>query len=167
MDPTVCPATTTTTSSNQFPTSSNQLPTTNCPTNQLSTSSNQLLGQTFRPISSNQLIASYFFIHSQHSEKEGRQDRTESKLRYHYQYHHNHPPPLLPPQLLQMKRWGEERREEEPQKTQSHSHSHTHTQKKGREQKLMINVVGWLLPHTRPGHAQFINVRKMASSLGK
>ena len=37
-------------------------------------------------------------------------------------------PPQLPttttsPQLLQMKRWGEESREEEPQKTQSHSHS--------------------------------------------
>ena len=39
-------------------------------------------------------------------------------------------PPQLPtttstPQLLQMKRWGEENREQEPQKTQSHSHSYS------------------------------------------
>ena len=46
----------------------------------------------------------------------------EEKLRYHYQYHHYLPTPLAP-QLLQMKRWGKESREEEPQKTQSHSHS--------------------------------------------
>ena len=105
------------------------------------TSINQLLGQTFRPISSNQLLANYFSIHSQHSKKEGRQGRIELKLRYYYQYHLNHPPPLLPPQLLQMKRWGEERREEKPQKTQSHSHT-----LKKRQQKIMIDVMGWLLP---------------------
>ena len=113
------------------------------------TSSNQQLGQTFRPISSsNQLLANYFSIHSQHSKKEGRQGMIELKLRYYYQYHHNYPP-----QLLQMKRWGEERREEEPQKTQSHSHSHT---LKKIQQKIMIDVMGWLLPPhssgTRPAH---------------
>ena len=117
------------------------------------TSSNQLLGQTFRPISSNQLLANCFSIHSQHSKKEGRKGRIELKLTYYYQYHHNHPPPLLPPQLSQMKRWEEERREEEPQKTQSHSHSHT---LRKRQQKIMIDVTGWLFtPHssgTRPAH---------------
>ena len=49
-------------------------------------------------------------IHSQHSEKGGRQDRMEKKLRYHYQYHHNYLPPPLLPQLLQMKRWGGEKK---------------------------------------------------------
>ena len=48
-----------------------------------------VVGQTFRPISSkkkllakqliasqnNQLLANYFFIHSQHSEKDGKQER--------------------------------------------------------------------------------------------
>ena len=58
-----------------------------------------------------------------YTEKGGRQDRMQQKLRYHYQYHHNYLPPPLPSQLSQMKRWGEESREEEPQKTQSHSHS--------------------------------------------
>ena len=38
-------------------------------------------------------------IHSQHSAKEGRQDRMEQKLRYHYQYHHNHPSHHYPPTL--------------------------------------------------------------------
>ena len=33
----------------------------------------------------------------QHSEKVGRQDRMEEKLRYHYQYHHNYLSPPLPP----------------------------------------------------------------------
>ena len=42
--------------------------------------------------------------------------------RNYYQYHHNCLPPLAS-QLLQMKRWGEESKEEEPQKTQIHSHS--------------------------------------------
>ena len=107
------------------------------------TSSNQLLGQTFRPISSNQLLVNYFSIHSQHSKKEGRQGRIELKLRHHHYY---------PPQLLQMKRWGEERSEEELQKTQSHSHS-THS-KKSREQNIMIDVMGWLLPPHSSGTRQ-------------
>ena len=67
-------------------------------------------------------------IHSQHSEKEGSQDRMKEKLRYHYQYHHNYlpPPQPPPPQLLQFKRLGEERREEERQKL-SHTLPHAHS----------------------------------------
>ena len=60
------------------------------------------------------------FIH--HIRERGKTERMEEKLRYHYQYHHNYLPPPLAPQLLQME-VGEESREEEPQKTQSHSHS--------------------------------------------
>ena len=47
----------------------------------------------------------------------------KEKLRYHNQYHHNYLPPRVAPQLFQIKRWGEESREEQPQKTQSHFHS--------------------------------------------
>ena len=56
----------------------------------------------------------------------GRQDRMEEKQRYHYQYHHNYLPPPLPRQIFQCKRWGVERREEEPQKL-SHTLIHAHS----------------------------------------
>ena len=47
----------------------------------------------------------------------------KEKLRYHYQYHHNYLPPPLASQTLTDEEVGEESREEEPQKTQSHSHT--------------------------------------------
>ena len=63
------------------------------------------------------------FIHNIQIKGEERIGLSGWRRRYHYQYHHNYLPPPLPPRLLQMKRWGEESREEEPQKSQSHSHS--------------------------------------------
>ena len=71
---------------------------------------------------SSQDIWAFFHIQSQHSEKGGIQDRMKEKLRYNYQYHHTYLPPPLPPNSYRS-RGGEERREEEPRKTQSHSHS--------------------------------------------
>ena len=47
----------------------------------------------------------------------------EEKLRCHYQYHHNYLPPTLAPPTLTDEDVGEESKEEEPQKTQSHSDS--------------------------------------------
>ena len=44
----------------------------------------------------------------------------------HYQYHLNYLPLPLPPQLLQSKRWGEERMAEEPQKL-SHALIYAHS----------------------------------------
>ena len=78
--------------------------------------------------SSNQSLTNYFFIHSQHSEKEGRQERMEQKLRYYYQYHHNHPPRPLPPQTLTDEKVGGENKggrtsENSVTLTLTHTHS--------------------------------------------
>ena len=61
------------------------------------------------------------FIHN--IRERGKTETMEENLRNYYQYHHNYLPPPPAPQLLQMKRWGKESKEEETQKTQSHSHS--------------------------------------------
>ena len=119
----------------------------------------QLLGQTFRHISSNQLLANYFSIHSQHSEKEEDRGGLNRSLDTTINttttaHHHNHPPPLLPPIFYGWKGGG---RKEGRNYLRKLSRTHTRTYSKiGREQKLTINVMGWLLPPhssgTRPAH---------------
>ena len=83
-------------------------------------------------------LANHFFIHSQHAEKEGWQERMELKLRYHNQYHHNHPPPPLLPNSYRWKGGGGKKGE----RTSENSVTLMLIWKTETE-RLTINIVGW------------------------